>query len=891
LRRISLRLRTLLQRERVERELEEEFQFHIEQRTELEVARGLSPDEARSAALRAMDGLERRKDECRDVRRVNFIDNLSRDLRYAGRSLRRSPGFTATAVLTLALGIGANTAIFSIVNVFLFRPLPVKDADRMTVIAVQTGASGDPGQVSYLDYLDYREHSDAFTDITGFTLDLAGLGADGHADRLVVSYVPSNFFSMLGLHAAAGRLIEPGEGDQPRTGQVIVLGYNYWQKRFGGDPSVIGRTVSVDGQAVAVIGVVQKEFTGAYSIIDMDAYLPIGMNGAATNSTKLFTSRSERQMHVLATLKPGITESQAQAGLAVIADRLAAEYPRDDRGQIVRVFPERLARPEPAAAAALPFIATVFLGLVGLVLLVACINVANLLLARAAGREREMAIRAALGAGRARLISQLLTESLLLAIAGGVGGALIGTWACRALEGLRLIGDFPVRFGFAFDLRVFGYVAGISTLSGIIAGLAPALRISRTDLNETLREGGRGLIGAAGRLRLRSALVIAQVAGSLVVLVAAGLFVRSLTNAQSLDLGFDARNVLNVGMDPGLQGYDQPRAESLLREVLRRVRATPGVEAASLAFTYPASYYSDGAPVFAEGQPAEPSGAAPFADINRISPGYFSVMRLPVIEGRPFSDADTASSQAVAIVNQTMAGRLWPGQDPVGRRFSYKDPSGPWVTVVGVARDAKNRTVIEPVGMYFYVPQSQNYSSTSVLQVRTSGPPESLTKVIESEIRELDPNLPLFDVMSMERALGGGNGFFLMRAAAAFAGIMGGLGLLLAVVGVYGVVSYNASQRRHEIGIRMALGAKPRTVFGLVLGQAAILVGAGAGLGLLAAVGATRFLGSLLIGVAAYDPLTFVSVASLLIVVALVACYLPARRAARVDPATALRYE
>src|SRR5215831_17529191 len=388
LRRISLRLRTLFQRDRVERELEEEFQFHIEQRTELEIAKGLAPEAARSAAIRAMDGVERRKDECRDVRRVNFVDNLSRDLRYAGRSLRRSPGFTLTAVLTLALGIGANTAIFSIVNVFLFRPLPVKDADRLTVIAVQTSAGRDPGPVSYLDYLEYREHCDAFTDMTGFTLGLAGLGADGHADRLVVSYVPGNFFSMLGLHAAAGRLMAPGEGDQPRTGQVVVLGYNYWQKRFGGDTSVIGRSVSVDGHAVTVIGVIQKEFTGAYSIIDMGAYLPIGMSGAGTNSTKLFTSRSEREMHVLATLKPGITESQAQAGLAVIAERLAAEYPVEDRGQIVRVFSERLARPEPAAATALPFIATVFLGLVGLVLLVACINVANLLLARAAGRER-----------------------------------------------------------------------------------------------------------------------------------------------------------------------------------------------------------------------------------------------------------------------------------------------------------------------------------------------------------------------------------------------------------------------------------------------------------------------------------------------------------------------
>jgi predicted permease len=815
---------------------------------------------------------------------------LWQDIRFGLRTLAKSPGFTVIAVLTLALGIGANTAIFSIANVFLFRPLPVKDADRLAVVAVRSDAKADLGPVSYLDYLDYQQ-SDAFTDMSGYVLDLVGLSYAGHADRLIASYVPSNFFSMLGIHPTAGRLIAPGEGDQPKTGQVIVLGYSYWQNRFGGKQDAIGRSVSLDGQAVTIIGVADKEFHGPYSIVEMDVYVPIGMYGMRTNSTSLFTARGERQMRLLATLKPGISPGQAQVALGVIAERLAAQYPQDDQGQIIRVIPERAARPEASAAEYLPLVATVFLALVGLVLLVACVNVANLLLARAAGRQREMAIRAALGAGRLRLIRQVLTESVMLAVGGGVGGALLGNWVCGALEGLRPLGDFPIRFGFTFDWRVFGYVAAASALSGILAGLVPALRVSRADLNETLREGGRGLIGDGGRHSLRSALVVAQVAVSLIVLVAAGLFARSLANARSVDLGFNPLNVLNVGLDPGLQGYDQPRAEAFFRELLRRAKATPGVESASLAYSVPLSYYSDGATVYAEGQPVESGSRAPGALYNPISPDYFAVMGIPLEEGRAFNDADTSSSLAVAIVNQTMSRRLWPGQDPLGRRFSYKGQSGPWVTVAGVARDAKYSSLLDEAGMFFYVPQTQHYKSTHVLQLRTAAPPETLISAIEAQVREMDPNLPVFDVMTMQQSLNGGNGFFLFKMGAAFAGTLGGLGLLLAVVGVYGVVSYNASQRRHEIGIRMALGARSTRILTMVLRQAVILVGAGAGLGLLAALAVTRLLASLLVGVTSYDPVTYAGVSGLLVVVALVASYVPAHRAARVDPSTALRYE
>jgi predicted permease len=831
------------------------------------------------------------------------MSTMWQDIRFGLRVLLKNPGFTAIAVITLALGIGANTAIFSLGNVFMFRPLPVKDADRLTVVAIQSKAGADLDQLSYLDFQDYKKQADVFTDMTFFDLNLSGLGYQGRADRIIISWVPSNFFTMLGIRPALGRLINPGEGDDPKTGPVVVLGHSYWVKRFGSDPNVVGRSVTLDGQAVTVIGVVPEEFHGGFNIVEMDAYAPIGMYGMASGDTSFFTDRRSTQLRVLATLRPGITIKQAEANLGVIAQRLAKEYPAADEGRTPRVVPERLARPEPSVANTMPLVATVFLAMVGLVLLVACFNVANLLLARAAAREKEIAVRAAMGASRVRLIRQLLTESILLAVAGGVGGALLGNWVVRGLESLRPLGDLSLRLAFAFDWRVFSYAAGVALAAGIVAGLAPALRVSRTNLNETLREGGRGLVGDSRRHWLRNGLVISQVAGSLIVLVAAGLFVRSLTNAEALDLGYDPHNVLNIVLDPKLQGYDQPRAEAFYRELLNRAKALPGVTSASLAFSIPLGYYGDGTSISVEGQERQPADKhAPGAGYNCVSPDYFATMRMKILHGRAFTDADTITSERVAIVNQVMAARLWPNQDAVGRRFSYegalgpfgtekKGGSGPLVTVVGVARNAKVQGLLDEPGNFFYVPQTQNYKSIHTLQLRTAVPPQTMIVPAETLVRELDPNLPMYDVMTMDQSMSGANGYFLFKIGAGFAASLGALGLLLAVVGVYGVVSYGASQRQHEIGVRMALGAQQRSVLALVIRQAVVLVGAGVGVGLLAALGVSRVLASLLVGVSSYDPVTFASVATLLVAVALVACYIPARRAARVDPMVALRHE
>jgi len=673
-------------------------------------------------------------------------------------------------------------------------------------------------------------------------------------------------------------------------------------RRFGGDPSVIGRSVTLDGQMVTVIGVVPEEFIGPYSIVELDAYAPIGMYPLTIGNTSFFTDRRDTELRVLATLKPHVTTKQAEAALNVIAGRLAKAYPQVDQGEIARVIPERLARPEPSVENYMPLVTTVFLAMVGLVLLVACFNVANLLLARAAAREKEIAVRAAMGASRLRLIRQMLTESMLLAIAGAAGGAFIGTWVIRGLERLRPLGDFALRLAFTFDWRVFSYVAGVAVLAGIVAGLAPALRISRTHLSETLREGGRGLVGDTRRHRLRNGLVIAQVAGSLIVLVTAGLFTRSLTNAESIDLGYEPHHVLNLSLDPKLQGYDQGRAEAFFRELLRRSKALPGVESASLSFSVPLGYYGDGSSVQAEGQALPAGQRAPAAGYNCVTADYFSTLRMKIVKGRAFTEADTSTSTPVAIVNQTMAEHLWPHQDALGQRFSYEGAQGPfksqnpgashpWVTVVGVVRNAKVQSLLDAPGNYFYVPQTQNYKSIHVLQLRTSVPPESLIVPAGTLVRELDPSLPVFDVMTMEQAVAGANGYFLFKVGASVAGALGALGLLLAVVGVYGVVSFAASQRQHEIGIRMALGAQRTDVLRLVWGQGLPLILIGIGMGLAAAFGLTRLMSSMLYGVRPTDLVTFAIVSLILAGVAVLASYIPARRAARVDPMVALRYE
>jgi predicted permease len=623
----------------------------------------------------------------------------------------------------------------------------------------------------------------------------------------------------------------------------------------------------------------------------MDGYLPLGMLSLDPASQEDLTKRDHHSLHALARLKPGVSLQQALASLRVVAQQLSAEYPETNKGTRVYLYPETLARPEPESSRHNPLVAAIFLALVTLVLLLACVNVANILLVRATTRRKELAIRSAMGAGRTRIIRQLLTESVMLALLGGAAGALIGMWASSLLGSIRLPGDLPFRFDFSMDWRVFSYVAAIALLTGIVVGLIPALRASRVDLNDALREGGRSLSGGAGRHRLRNALVASQVAGSLILLVAASLFVRSLANAEGVNLGFRADHVMNFAMDPAQLGYDEARGKEFYRQILERVGAMPAVQSASFAFSVPLGYSNDGDFVVAEGQVLEKGDKGPYAGLNAVTPGYFSTMGVSILRGRGLTAADTETSQPVAVVNETFANKLWPGQDPLGKRFSHHGAKGPYLQVIGVTSNGKYGFIFEDPLPFFYVPLTQEYRSLRVLQVRTALPPKTLALPVEKEIHALEPELPVFDVISMEESLGSGNGFFLLRMGAMFAGALGALGLVLAVVGVYGVVSYSANQRTNEIGIRMALGAQRTDILKMVVAEGLRLVLLGLGIGIAAALGLTRFLANLLFGIKPYDPITYCGAAILLVVVAFIACYIPARRSTRIDPMAALRYE
>src|SRR4051812_33878676 len=530
------------------------------------------------------------------------MDSLWQDIRVGARTLFKAPLFTAAVVITLGLGIGANAAVFTIVNRMLLKPLPVHDPGELFVLAVQHEGNEDPHNVSWLDYVEYRDHAGVFTDLAAYNVDFVGLSADNRAERIAVSYVTSNYFSMLGVPPGVGRLLQPGDATEPGRDPMIILGHSYWAKRFNRDPSIVGRGVVVNGRPFTVAGVVPEWFQGVYALVEFDAYMPLSMQ--PNDSYKdMMTKRDAHSLHVIGRVKPGLSQKQAQAAIAVLASRLEAQYPDTNKTVRARVIAERLARPEANSADQTPVVAGIFLVLVGLVLLVACVNVINLIMVRATTRQREIAVRAALGAGRRRLIRQMLTESVILALLGGAAGALVGRAAASIIGSIHLPGDLPFRFDLTYDWRVFGYVAASAPSAAVGVGVLPAPPSSRADLNSVLREGGRGTSEGSARQRARSVLVIAQVAISLVLLVAAALFVRSVSNAESIDLGFDPAHVVNASMDVAQQGYDEARGRAFYDEVLRRAKTLPGVQSASLAYAVPLGYYNSSAFLEIEGQP------------------------------------------------------------------------------------------------------------------------------------------------------------------------------------------------------------------------------------------------------------------------------------------------
>jgi predicted permease len=823
---------------------------------------------------------------------------LLQDIRYGWRILQKAPTMTAVVAITLAVGIGANALIFSFVNGFLLRPLAVPHPEQIAVLAAQQkGSSQFLSSFSYADFVDFRNQADSFADLFGYVPFLPALSADGHADQLLASYVTGNYFSVLGVKPLLGRLVLATEENQPGEQPVLVLGNSYWQKRFGGNPRVIGKQVRVNGKQATIVGVVPKQFQGVLALTEMDMYMPLSngafLEQAATNPA---TDRNARMVSVLARLKPGVSFSQAQASVDVIASRLAKQYPASDGNVTVQVYREQLARPRPLGNNIVAAIASFFLLLGVLLLLLACMNVVNVLLARATVRQREMGLRAALGAGRSRLIRQMLTETLLLGLLGGLLGVILGEWANpgNVSNIASSSSSVPIRLDFSFDWHVFAYSFVAALLAGAFVGLWPALRASRADLNSIL-QGGPGETVGKGRHRLRSALVVAQVAGSLLLLIIAGLFVRSLRHAETMYLGFDPEHVLNVSVNPQGIGYDEARSNEFYRQLEARARALPDVQSVSLSYGVPmgnTNIVNAGAVTF-EGQQLSAGQQPPSLFFNSIDPGYFATMRVPLIRGREFSAFDNESAPQVAIVNQNMADRFYPHQDPIGKRFSVKTATGPAKTwqIVGIAGNGKYVFIAEEPTPFFYVPLAQNYISTRALQVRSSVQPETLLTPVQNIVHKLAPDLPIMDARTMKQTLEGQNGLSVFRTGATVAAEIGAIALILAVVGIYGIVSFSAAQRTREIGIRMALGGSARDVVGLILQQGVRMVAAGLGIGLLAALGITRVMTRLLVGVSPSDPLTYITVALLLGAVALAACWIPARRATHVDPNIALRYE
>ena len=822
------------------------------------------------------------------------MGTLLQDIRYGVRMLLKNPAMTLVAALTLALGIGANTTIFSAVNGLMLRPLPVANADRLVVFGAQSQTANPYAAFSFPDFQDIRRQADGFSDVIGYTLSLAGMDADNKVEPVIFSYVSSNYFQALGLKPAAGRLIYGADTDKDGTENIAVLGNSYWKKRFNSDPSIVGRQIKMNGHPVTVVGVAPEGFHGTYSLVDMQAYLPVGMRtlwSQTKDKNDYWTNRDGGDMRVLGVMKPGVSRQQAQVSANVVAQRLNQQFPETHKGVTYHLYPERLARPEPDTANSMLIVGVLFMVLAGLVLLLACSNVANIVLVRATAREREMAVRTALGAARSRIVRQLLTESLVLATLGAALGTLVGLWASRLISSIRLeVADIPIRFDFSFDWRVFSFGIAIALMTGLLVGLAPAWRAARADFNQVLHEGSRGILGS-GKSRFRSALVVAQVAVSLVLLVVAGLFVRSSQNAEHTYLGFDPHNVLNLTMETRTIGFDDARTKQFFRDVEDNVRTLPGVQSVSLAASVPMGYSINGGRVYVEGQPMGAKDANPAAFYNIVDPPYFATMKVPLLRGRLLTEQDTDKTPMVAVINEAMAKKLWPNQDALGKRFSVKGASGPFIEVVGIAKQGKYNDPVDDTTLFYYQPLAQNPSTFATLQIRTASAPEALIPVVEEKIHGLAPGLPLTDVQTMEQSLGGPNGFFLPRMGSRFTVILGLIGLVLALVGVYSVISYAASQKTHEIGVRMALGAGRGDILKMILRQGLILVGSGLLAGLVLTFLAARGIGSLLYGVTPSDPFTLISVAVLLAAVGLVASYIPARRAMNIEPLRALKYE
>jgi predicted permease len=914
-------------------ELDEEIRAHIEMSAREREDRGATADEARAAARREFGNVGLVKETTRDVWGWTWAERTWQDVRYGLRMMRRNPGFTAAAVLTLALGIGANTAIFSLIDALFLRSLPVRDPQELVLLKwsahkqpnfYSSANFGDCQQLSPRDYMTACSFSHPFFDelhsqsgifssvaASGGTLqlDLSGSGPASIMRGLIVS---GNYFDTLGVRPAIGRMIEPSD-ENPSAAPVAVLGYGYWQRVFGGSIAVVGKTVDLNGVPTTIVGVAEHRFAALTPGSDPDAWLPLSLrprlsirwNSKAEGAGSIY-------LLIIGRLKPWVPRGEAQAAVSLLFrnEMIHGAQPMSEEADApaVSLFPVQNGLNGGARGKYSTPLFVLMLA-VGIVLLIACANVAGLLLARSATRQKEMAVRLALGAGRRRIVRQLLTESLLLSLFGAALGILFATWGAHIILALLATGSTrPLGFDASLDTRVLLFTAGIALLTGIIFGLAPAMRGTRVDLTPALKDGGNSS-GGARRARKRwfnigNSLVVGQIALAMIVLVGAGLLVRTLQNLRNVDPGFDIRNVLNFNINPTLIGYKGARVDALYRNLQDRLAAIPGVTSVSYSS---GTLLSGGLMATAFHLAGAPAKSDVNSDILPVGPNFFTTMKFSLLRGRDFSPADVVSASASAaaeaaaspappapaavIVNQTFARRYFGGVDPLGQRFGNsaawgQNDNGPGYVVIGVVRDAKYDSLRSEISPTAYVPASGGGAS---FEMRTAVDPTSIIPAVQSVVNQIDSSLPIFGVMTESQSVD--QLLFQERLIARLSSFFGILALILACIGLYGLLSYEVSRRTREIGIRMALGAGQRDVLRMVVEEGLELTIAGAVFGVAAALAVTRYLGSILYGVHPGDPVTLIVVAAILMIVALAACWIPARRAARVDPMVALRYE
>jgi putative ABC transport system permease protein len=862
--------------------------FRIEHGREMEqVFRSQRRDAGNEGTIRAVAGLW--LETVRDLLTTAPLQHaamLRQDAGYALRSLRRTPVFTTAALLTLAIGISASAGIFTIINAFLFRPLPVDRPDELVSIATLDDHIELPHGLSLPDLKDYAELTDVFAGMLGYTQRGAWMNAGGSPERIVIEAVTENTFLLLGARPLIGRVLAPADLRTP----VAVLAHDYWQARFAGDSTIVGRTIRLNEETFTIVGVVEPRFKGLDSLIRISAFVPLSMldrlNAMPAGET-IIEARDRHALNVVGRLRPGVTIESARSALRVKSQILASLYPATNRNVSLLVVPETHARPVPQNGPMFHVGAAALAMLAGLLLLITSANVANMLLARAASRGREMALRAALGARRGRVVRQLVTESLVLSIIGGVTAALLSMFLAAAMErGIAALSfEVPLQVNFAIDWRVLAAIFAVAAAAGVVSSLAPALYARRADVNAVLKAAGRTSSGT-GPGRLRGMLVVAQVAVSLVLLIVGGLFVKTLDRARTVDLGFRSAGVLLASVDLSRSTYSTATRADYYRAARDRAAALPGVRTAAWISALSFGSSLDSVELRPAGTSADEAGRQSFS--VSVSPEYFAAAAVPLVSGRMFDERDAADSPSVIVVNQTLAELLWPGKNPLGRRLLLGAPGTP-AEVVGVVRNGKYVFLWEAPRAMLFRPLTQDTPRSASLEIVTAGDPTAMAGTLRMALGAIDPGVPVYGIQSMDQYLENGSALLLFRIGALFTGVFGALGLIMASIGLYGVVAYDTTRRTHEIGVRMALGALRATIIRDVLIRGGRLAASGAMLGMMLAAGLTWLLRAMFLGVSPFDGSIYLGTAVLLIGVCLLASFVPARKAATSDPVTALR--